>query len=239
MLQLYIKYKVSSIFNKASLYPIFCHFPFCKRTCVSDTVFRRICSRVYPNCLIDECGLFDEILIDDCFSDTSKAFFLPKYHMYLDVVYPCYKYIDKDKSNFFGYMHHESRKSSRQVFISFLKVFVGIYLNNVVLIFNELESHPENLYKKLYCFRNKGNRFAYDLLISFCTCVNLELFENIYKNIVPVKDYDSRCFKAVNEHYLKYLNAREIYYLKHRREKDFDEKKFDLIWLDQSKLKFY
>ena len=136
-------------------------------------------------------------------------------------------------------MHHESRNSSCQVFISFLKVFVRIYLNKVVLIFNELESHPEISYKKLYCFRSKGNQFVYDLLILFCTCVNLEPFENIYKNFVPVKYYDSRCFKTVNEHYLKYLNAREIYYLKHRREKDFDEKKFDLIWLDQSKLKFY
>ena len=83
MLQLYIKYKVSSIFNKVSLYPIFCHFAFCKRSCVSDTVFCRIYSRVFPNCLIDEYGLFDEILIDDCFSDKFKAFFLPKYYMYL------------------------------------------------------------------------------------------------------------------------------------------------------------
>ena len=53
------------------------------------------------------------------------------------------------------------------------------------------------------------------------------------------KDCDSRCFKIVNGHYLKYLDAREQYYLKHRREKDFDEKRFDLIWLRPSELQPY
>ena len=71
----------------------------------------------------------------------------------------------------------------------------------------------------LIFFRQKGGRFAYDLLVLFCSCVNLEAFEKIYKNSVPVKYYDNRCFTIVNEHYLKYLVAREQYYLKHKRER--------------------
>ena len=46
MLQLYIKHKVSSILNKLSLYQVFSHFAFCKRTCDSDNQFCRMCSRV-------------------------------------------------------------------------------------------------------------------------------------------------------------------------------------------------
>ena len=39
MLQLYLKHKVSSIFDRFSLCQIFCHFVFCKRCCDQDTVF--------------------------------------------------------------------------------------------------------------------------------------------------------------------------------------------------------
>ena len=108
MLHLYINHKVSSILDKFSLYQVFCHFAFCKRTCDSDKEFCRMCSRVYPNCLIDEYSLFDEIIIDNRFNDKFKAFFLPKYHMYLDTVFPYHKYIDSNKAEFFGCMHHES-----------------------------------------------------------------------------------------------------------------------------------
>ena len=51
-----------------------------------------------------------------------------------------------------------------------------------------------------------------DLLFSFFSSVNLKTFENIYKNFVPVKDYDSRCFKIVNEHYLKHSELKEEYF---------------------------
>ena len=185
-------------------------------------MFCRICSLVYPNCLIDEYSLFDEIIIDDRFSDKFKALFLLKYYMYLDIVFPHYKYIDSNKSKCFGCMHHESRTSSRQVFITFLNVLFRVCINNVVLIYNELESHPEISFKQLHFFQERGNRFHYDLMISFYSCVNVETFENIYKNFVSVKDYDSRCFKIVNEHYLKYLDAKEQCYLKYRKEENFD-----------------
>ena len=84
MLQLYLKHKVSSIFDKLSLYQTFCHFAFFKKTCDKDTVFCRMCSRVWPKTLFFELGffyLFDEIIIDNRFSDKLKAFFLPKHHM--------------------------------------------------------------------------------------------------------------------------------------------------------------
>ena len=84
-----------------------------------------------------------------------------------------------------------------------------------------------------YIFFEKG---VVDLLMIFCFYFVLckpETFENIYKNFVPIKDYDSRCFKIVNEHYFKYSELKEECCLKHRKDKHFDEKKFDLIWLNQ------
>ena len=88
-----------------------------------------------------------------------------------------------------------------------------------MLIYNELQSHPEISSKQLQFFWIKCVLFAYRLLIAFCSCENIEVFENIYKNFVPVKDYDSRCFKIVNEHYLKYVDAKEQYFLEHTRER--------------------
>ena len=56
MLQLYLKHKVSSIFNKLSLYQIFCRFTFCKKACDKDTVFCRMYSRVWPKASFFELG---------------------------------------------------------------------------------------------------------------------------------------------------------------------------------------
>ena len=69
--------------------------------------------------------------------------------------------------------------------------------------------------------------------------MNAEPFEKIYQDFVSLKDYDSRCFKILNKPYLKYLEFRKRYYLKHRREEDFDEQKFDLICLCPKKLEPY
>ena len=96
MLQLYLKYKVSSTFDRLSLYQIFYNFAFCKGCCDQDTVFCQMCSHVFSNYTVAsvEYDLSDEIIIDNRFSEKLKVFFLAKYHMYLDVVFPYYKYID-------------------------------------------------------------------------------------------------------------------------------------------------
>ena len=46
-------------------------------------------------------------------------------------------------------------------------------------------------------------------MIEFCSCVNIEVFENIYKYFRPGKDYDSRFFKIINKHYLNSLEYKE------------------------------
>ena len=103
-----------------------------------------------------------------------EKFFSPKKILYLDVVYPYYKYIIIEQSKLFGCQHYEARKSSCEVFLTFLSILVRFYLNNVLFIYNELETYPGISNEQLNSFRNSGINLVYDLLLPFCACVNLE-----------------------------------------------------------------
>ena len=75
-----------------------------------------------------------------------------------------------------------------------------------MLIFKELQSHPEITEDQLNFFQRKGIVCAYGLMIAFCSCVNIEVFKNICRNFRPGKNCNSRCFKIMNQHYLKYIS---------------------------------
>ena len=78
-----------------------------------------MCSRVWPKPSFFKFDFFDEIIIDNRSSDKFKAFFLPKCHMYLDILYPYYKYIDSKNAKLFGCLYYEARRSSQQAFTTF------------------------------------------------------------------------------------------------------------------------
>ena len=78
-----------------------------------------------------------------------------------------------------------------------------------MLIYYELKDYPGVTENQLNFFQQKGIRSAYVLMITFCSCVNTEVFENIYKDFRPWKDYDRRCFKIINKHYLNSLEYKE------------------------------
>ena len=145
-------------------------------------------------------------------------------------------FLDPNKAKFYGCMQFVCRKNSREVLTTFLSIFVRVYLNNVLWICNEIRTIPEPSSEQYSNFRQKGTHLAYNLLISLCCSMNAEPFEKIYQDFVSLKDYDSRCFKILKKPYLKYLEFRKRYYLKHRREEDLDEQKFDLICLCPKKL---
>ena len=117
--------------------------------------------------------------------------------MYLDTYYPYYKCIDSKNAKLFGCLYYEARRSSDQDFTTFLSILVRAYINNVVLIHDEPEGYPKITENQLNFFKQKGIRSAYGLMIAFCFCVNIEVFENIYKDFRLGKDYDSRCFKII------------------------------------------
>ena len=120
-------------------------------------------------------------------------------------------------------MFHESRTCSQQV-LQF-DILIRVYINNVMLVYSELEGYSEITIEQLPFFQ-RAVRFTYKLMISFCSCANIEIFKNIYKNFGPEKDYDSRCFKIVNRPYLKYIEAKGVHYLK--------RKDFDVVFLKQT-----
>ena len=78
-----------------------------------------------------------------------------------------------------------------------------------MLISDELEGYPGITENQLNFFQEKGIRSAFGLMIAFRSCVNIEVFENIYKKFRPEKDHDSRCFKIINQHYLNSLECKE------------------------------
>ena len=98
-------------------------------------------------------------------------------------------FIDPDKAKFYGCLQLECRKNSREVLTTFLSIFVRVYINNVLLICNEIMTNPDVSFEQYSNFRQKGGRLTCDLLISLCQySVNIEPFEKIYQNFVPVKD---------------------------------------------------
>ena len=78
-----------------------------------------------------------------------------------------------------------------------------------MLICDELDGYSGITGNQLNFFQRKGIRSAHGLMIAFCSCVNIEVFENIYKDFRPGKDYDIRCFKMINKHYLNSLEYKE------------------------------
>ena len=106
-------------------------------------------------------------------------------------------------------MYYEARRNSQVVFTTFLSILLRVYINNVMLISDELEGCPGIIENQLCFFNEKGIQSAYRLMIAFCSRVNIEVFENIYKNFRPGKDYDSRCFKIINRHYLNSVEYKE------------------------------
>ena len=78
-----------------------------------------------------------------------------------------------------------------------------------MLIYDELEGYPGITENQLNFFQQKGILSACGLMIAFCSCVNIEVFENIYKDFRPGRDCDSRCFKIIDKHYLNSLEYKE------------------------------
>ena len=69
-----------------------------------------------------------------------------------------------------------------------------------MLIYDELEGYPGIMENQLNFYQQKDIQSAYDHMIAFCSCINTEVFENIYKDFRPGKDYDSHCFKIISKH---------------------------------------
>ena len=64
----------------------------------------------------------------------------------------------------------------------------------------------------------------------FCLSCHFKPFFVIFDTFSPITDYNCRCFKILNSHPLRFVEAKGNYISKHSREKDFDIEKFYKIW---------
>ena len=81
---------------------------------------------------------------------------------------------------------------------------------------------------------------AADLMWEVCLNVKINSFYEIYDSFSSIVDYDCCYFKIVNKHYLKFVETRENYVLKHYKDKNYSIKNFYKIWrLNSQKLNDY
>ena len=167
-----------------------------------------------PGCLLGEFDILSQVWIKNkTFAHQFKAFFYPDRYLYLDIVCPYHQYIATESKNF-GNMFYECRKNPKEVLVAFLNILVRVYVNSVRLIYKRLKKYPKIEKRQRIFIMSQGIRFVYKLMLSFCLCADVLTFRKIYVNFVPEKDYDVISFKILNEHYLKYLYEKEIFYSK-------------------------
>ena len=78
MLFLYIKFEISLMFVKLSLFCLFHHFAFCKKICDPNISFCPMCSRIYSGCFLGEFDILSQVWIKNkTFTHQFKAYFYP------------------------------------------------------------------------------------------------------------------------------------------------------------------
>ena len=94
--------------------------------------------------------------------------------------------------------------------------------------------------EKLKIYRKILFSAAVGLMWKFCFNVKFNSFFEIYESFSPIVDYNCCCFKMVNKHYLKFVEARENYVSKYYKDRNYSIKKFYKIWrLNSQKLNDY
>ena len=84
----------------------------------------------------------------------------------------------------------------------FPEILLRIYLNITKSIYEILTKKYTHGYS-LNFFHHKCLSHAYRLMYMFLCRTQSIMYLEIYAEFVPDKDYDSRCFKIINTHYLK------------------------------------
>ena len=132
-----------------SLYSIFLHFCFCKRSCdVNDkNNYCILCSKV-ANQSTDDKVLFKDILIDwRDFSERFLVFSRGYSLMSLSIFWNSSRWLAKIKKQWCEEFYHI--KVPFKLFEKFLNIMVKIYLNKIIEILNKLNaSHHEYIFMR-------------------------------------------------------------------------------------------
>ena len=80
--------------------------------------------------------------------------------------------------------------------------------------------------EKFKIYRKIAFSAAVNLMWKFCLNVKFNSFFEIYDSFSLIVYYNCCCFKIVNKHYLKFVEARENYVSKHYKDKNYSIKNF-------------
>ena len=156
---LYLKFRFYSfVFSILSLYSVFSHFCFCKRTCdqkKSSECYCQFCSWIYPQ-IFDNHNTFQHINVDE--RDFTREFnnFFQKTSLFsLNVCHDHAHFIDSKKGKIF-----------RCTYFSFIKTATNSVLNYFFSLLNELNLKET----QLILFRQQIWVFASDLIWFLPSC---------------------------------------------------------------------
>ena len=148
---LYLRFRFSSpVFSNLSLFLVFSHFCFCKRTCdhkKSSGCYCQFYSRIYSQ-IFDNLMAFQDIIIDE-------------------------RYFTLEFNNFFS---KDFTFFSRRLPWVFLSILIRLCLSYFFSLLNEVCLKET---QKIF-FRRKTWKFASDIMYDFYLHVNIDYFNNLF-----------------------------------------------------------
>ena len=123
---LYLKFRFYSfVFSNLSLYSVFSHFWFCKRTCdqkKSSECYCQFCSRIYLK-IFDNEYIFGDIIVDERdFTSQFNELFRRRSLFSLDVFHTHSLWINTKKGKFFACTNAEDIRTPNKLFRVFLSI---------------------------------------------------------------------------------------------------------------------
>ena len=127
---LYLKFRFYSfVFSNLSLYSVFSHFCFCKRTCdqkKSSKCYCQFCSRIYPQNFDNHNTFLDIIVHEWDFTHEFNNFFQKTSLFSLNVCHNHALFIDAKKANIFNCTYFSFIKMPTKLLKSFLSVLIRL-----------------------------------------------------------------------------------------------------------------
>ena len=130
---LYLKFRFCSfVFPNLSLYSVFSHFCFCKRTCAqkkSSESYCQFCPRIYPQ-IFNNHNTFQDIIVDERdFTCEFNNFFQKTSLFSLNICHDHVLFIDSKKTKIFNCAYFGFIKKPTKLLKSFFSVLIRLYLN--------------------------------------------------------------------------------------------------------------
>ena len=131
-ISLYLQFKFYSfVFSNLSLYSVFSHFCFCKRSFdqkKSSECYCQFCSRIYPQ-ILDNHNIFQDIFVDELgFTREFNKLFRTTSLFSFYVCHDHALFINSKKAKIFNCTYFSFIKTSAKLFKSFISVLIRLYL---------------------------------------------------------------------------------------------------------------